>query len=99
MCSIQYCSVAAICVAGACENHSHCNAKSQPKRYDSPKRPQSAQGSYARSPAKSRPAVSRGRGLGLAIIERIARAHGGGLELVNRAGGVLIARVMLRMEL
>ena len=98
MCSIQYCSVAAICVAGACENHSHCNAKSQPKRYDSPKRPQSAQGSYARSPAKSR-LQSAGDGLGLAIIERIACAHGGGLELVNRAGGVLIARVMLRVEL
>jgi len=30
MFSIQHCSVAAICVAGVCENHSHCDAKSQP---------------------------------------------------------------------
>ena len=30
MFSIQHCSVAAICVASVCQNHSHCNAKSQP---------------------------------------------------------------------
>jgi hypothetical protein len=30
MFSIQHCSVAAICVADDYENHSHCDAKSQP---------------------------------------------------------------------
>lgn len=38
---------------------------------------------------------SPGTGLGLAIVERIARAHGGGLELLARAGGGLIARIRL----
>jgi two-component system, OmpR family, osmolarity sensor histidine kinase EnvZ len=37
-----------------------------------------------------------GAGLGLAIVERIARAHGGALELVPREGGGLIARLALR---
>ncbi len=37
-----------------------------------------------------------GSGLGLAIVERIARAHGGGLELLPRDGGGLIARIRLR---
>ncbi|OGA28213.1 MAG: hypothetical protein A3I01_02035 [Betaproteobacteria bacterium RIFCSPLOWO2_02_FULL_65_24] len=34
-------------------------------------------------------------GLGLAIVERIAQAHGGRLDLVTRAGGGLIARIVL----
>ena len=36
-----------------------------------------------------------GTGLGLAIVERIARLHGGRLELLSREGGGLIARLSL----
>jgi len=36
-----------------------------------------------------------GAGLGLAIVERIARLHGGTLELLPRPGGGTIARVSL----
>jgi two-component system osmolarity sensor histidine kinase EnvZ len=36
-----------------------------------------------------------GAGLGLAIVERIARAHGGSLELAPREGGGLAARLSL----
>lgn len=36
-----------------------------------------------------------GAGLGLAIVERVARAHGGRLELAARPGGGLAARLML----
>jgi len=36
-----------------------------------------------------------GAGLGLAIVERIARAHGGSLELASREGGGLAARLSL----
>ncbi|MEI7431004.1 MAG: ATP-binding protein, partial [Betaproteobacteria bacterium] len=36
-----------------------------------------------------------GTGLGLAIVERIARLHGGRLELLAREGGGLIARLCL----
>jgi two-component system osmolarity sensor histidine kinase EnvZ len=36
-----------------------------------------------------------GAGLGLAIVERIARAHGGRLDLAARAGGGLVARLSL----
>jgi two-component system osmolarity sensor histidine kinase EnvZ len=43
--------------------------------------------------ARSGPA---GAGLGLAIVERVARAHGGGLELAPREGGGLVARLALR---
>lgn len=36
-----------------------------------------------------------GTGLGLAIVERVARLHGGSLELLPRDGGGLIARLRL----
>jgi len=36
-----------------------------------------------------------GTGLGLAIVERIARLHGGRLELSPREGGGLAARLLL----
>jgi len=39
---------------------------------------------------------SGGAGLGLAIVERIARAHGGSLDLAEREGGGLMARLILR---
>lgn len=37
-----------------------------------------------------------GAGLGLAIVDRVARAHGGQLELAPREGGGLVARLILR---
>ncbi|WP_301103165.1 ATP-binding protein [Propionivibrio sp.] len=39
-----------------------------------------------------------GTGLGLAIVERIARLHGGRLELLARQGGGLIARLRLPLK-
>ena len=39
-----------------------------------------------------------GSGLGLAIVDRIARHHGGSLELLEREGGGLIARVSLPLQ-
>lgn len=41
----------------------------------------------------------RGTGLGLAIVRRIAAQHGGSVELRNRAGGGLEARVCLPLGL
>jgi two-component system, OmpR family, osmolarity sensor histidine kinase EnvZ len=43
--------------------------------------------------ARSGPA---GAGLGLAIVERVARAHGGRLDLLPREGGGLTARLVLK---
>jgi two-component system osmolarity sensor histidine kinase EnvZ len=34
--------------------------------------------------------------LGLAIVDRVARAHGGRLELLARDGGGLVAQLILR---
>lgn len=39
-----------------------------------------------------------GAGLGLAIVERIAKIHGGALQLLPRVGGGLEARVTLKAE-
>ncbi|WP_263261772.1 ATP-binding protein [Pseudomonas sp. RIT-PI-S] len=44
-------------------------------------------------------ARSKGTGLGLAIVKRIASMHGGNVELRNRAGGGLEARVRLPLNL
>jgi two-component system osmolarity sensor histidine kinase EnvZ len=39
-----------------------------------------------------------GSGLGLAIVDRVARAHSGGLELLPREGGGLVARLSLALS-
>jgi two-component system osmolarity sensor histidine kinase EnvZ len=36
-----------------------------------------------------------GAGLGLAIVERVARSHQGSLDLLPREGGGLVARLTL----
>ena len=41
----------------------------------------------------------KGTGLGLAIVKRIASLHGGSVELRNRAGGGMEARVCLPLGL
>jgi len=41
---------------------------------------------------------SGGAGLGLAIVERVARAHGGRLDLAARPGGGLAARLVLSAQ-
>jgi two-component system osmolarity sensor histidine kinase EnvZ len=38
---------------------------------------------------------ARGAGLGLAIVDRIARTHGGSFDLLPRSGGGLVARIAL----
>ena len=50
-----------------------------------------SRGSEARSNANG----VAGAGLGLAIVERIARMHGGRLDLVPREGGGNVARVTI----
>jgi two-component system osmolarity sensor histidine kinase EnvZ len=41
----------------------------------------------------------KGAGLGLAIVKRIAALHGGSVELLNRSGGGVEARVCLPIGL
>jgi signal transduction histidine kinase len=48
---------------------------------------------YRREPSRSR--QTGGIGLGLAVVRSIARGHGGDVDLVNRRGGGLTARVQL----
>jgi two-component system osmolarity sensor histidine kinase EnvZ len=50
------------------------------------------------SPARADARGIAGAGLGLAIVERIARLHGGTLELLPRDGGGTIARVTLPLN-
>jgi len=45
--------------------------------------------------ARARADGAAGAGLGLAIVERIARAHGGKFELLPREGGGTLARVTI----
>ena len=46
----------------------------------------------------SRNRETGGSGLGLALARSAAQAHGGRLELENRAGGGLVARILLPAE-
>jgi two-component system, OmpR family, osmolarity sensor histidine kinase EnvZ len=39
-----------------------------------------------------------GSGLGLAIVDRVARLHGGTLDLLPREGGGLVARISLPLK-
>ena len=48
---------------------------------------------YRREPSRSR--QTGGFGLGLAVVRSIARGHGGDVDLINRVGGGLTARVQL----
>lgn len=48
---------------------------------------------YRREPSRSR--ETGGIGLGLAVVRSIARGHGGDVNLINRLGGGLTARVQL----
>jgi two-component system, OmpR family, sensor kinase len=48
---------------------------------------------YRREPSRSR--QTGGIGLGLAVVRSIARGHGGDVDLFNRQGGGLTARVQL----
>jgi two-component system osmolarity sensor histidine kinase EnvZ len=45
--------------------------------------------------ARARSDGAAGAGLGLAIVDRIARLHGGRFEILPRDGGGTIARVAL----
>jgi two-component system osmolarity sensor histidine kinase EnvZ len=42
---------------------------------------------------------ARGAGLGLAIVDRIARTHGGRFDLLPRSGGGLVARIALPLTM
>lgn len=48
---------------------------------------------YRREPSRSR--QTGGIGLGLAVVRSVARGHGGDVELINRPGGGLTAKVQL----
>lgn len=48
--------------------------------------------------SRTRADGAAGAGLGLAIVDRIARAHGGTFELLARAGGGLVARMRLPLR-
>ncbi len=50
------------------------------------------------SVARSSPSGVAGAGLGLAIVDRIARLHGGTLDLLPRPGGGTLARVSLALQ-
>jgi two-component system osmolarity sensor histidine kinase EnvZ len=50
------------------------------------------------TPSRSRADGAAGAGLGLAIVDRIARTHGGTFDLVPRTGGGLAARVRLPLR-
>jgi two-component system osmolarity sensor histidine kinase EnvZ len=45
--------------------------------------------------SRARPDGAAGAGLGLAIVERIARMHGGAFDLLPRDGGGTVARIVL----
>ena len=47
------------------------------------------------SAARTRPRASPARASGLAIVDRVARLHGGTFDLLPRDGGGTIARVTL----
>jgi hypothetical protein len=49
-------------------------------------------------PIRERAPPFRDAGLGLAIVERVVRAHCGSLELLAREGGGLIARIRLPFD-
>lgn len=48
--------------------------------------------------SRARADGAAGAGLGLAIVDRIARAHGGGFDLLARDGGGLVARVRIPLR-
>jgi two-component system osmolarity sensor histidine kinase EnvZ len=48
--------------------------------------------------ARARADGAAGAGLGLAIVDRIARMHGGHFDLLPRDGGGTVARVTLPMS-
>ena len=83
--------VAALARAGyAVRGATRKNAAAFPADVERVKQPFS-RGSAARSNASG----AGGAGLGLAIVERIARMHGGRLELKPREGGGNVARVAI----